>query len=60
MVNPDGSLAPQAPSATNIFLGAGQSTPAVTAGSSPRLPSRGTFRFQCCFHPWMHTAATVR
>lgn len=45
---------PQPPSADNIFV------PAGTTVAGPTLKSRGTVRFQCCIHPWMHTEVTVK
>jgi hypothetical protein len=52
-VQPDGSLRPQPPSATNMFV-AGQ-----TQAAGPSL-GRGTFLFQCCIHPWMHMTIEQR
>jgi len=45
---------PQPPGPDNLFVPAGGS--AVT----PALTKRGTVRFQCCIHPWMHSEVTVK
>ena len=45
---------PQPPSENNLFVPAGAS--AVT----PALTKRGTVKFQCCIHPWMHAEVTVK
>lgn len=46
MVN--GKLAPQPPSANNIFIMPGQTL------AGPRLIEDERAKFQCCIHPWMH------
>lgn len=48
-VLPNGNLAPQPPSANNIFLGHGQTSP------GPRIVEDKHAKFQCCIHPWMRT-----
>jgi hypothetical protein len=58
VVNPDGTLASQPPSPTNTFVTAGSILNGLTAGSAT-LP-RGLTQWQCCIHPWMRTAITVR
>jgi plastocyanin len=52
---PDGTLIPQPPSPVNVFVEAGQEA----AFSAAQLPP-GTYRFQCCVHPWMRLVLTVR
>ncbi len=54
-----GALAPQPPSATNIFVTAFTTVDGPTAGSSI-LPAGQDFKFQCCIHPWMRTQGRVR
>jgi hypothetical protein len=53
-----GRLAPQPPSATNIFVRAGETKAGPTAGSS-LLPVGEASKFQCCIHPWMRTVVRV-
>jgi len=53
-----GDLVPQAPSATNIFVEAGETDAGPTAGSSI-LPVGQEVKFQCCVHPWMRTKVRV-
>ncbi len=48
-VLPNGNLAPQPPSANNIFIGHGQTLP------GPRIVEDEEVKFQCCIHPWMRT-----
>lgn len=55
---PNGDLAPQAPSATNIFVEAGETDPGPAAGSSI-LPAGQEVNFQCCIHPWMRVKIRV-
>ena len=45
---------PQPPGENNLFVPAGASM------QTPRLTSRGTVKFQCCIHPWMHSEITVK
>jgi plastocyanin len=52
---PDGSLVPQPPSPVNVFVAAGEEA----AFEAAKLPP-GTYRFQCCIHPWMRVVLTVR
>jgi plastocyanin len=54
----NGNLAPQPPSATNMFVKAGTTRQGPVAGSE-NLPE-GVNKFQCCIHPWMHVTVTVR
>jgi len=45
---------PQPPSENNLFV------PAGATAQTPRLTQRGTVKFQCCIHPWMHSEVTVK
>ena len=48
-------LVPVPPSATNLFVGAGDAS-----AFDPRSVGAGEHLFQCCVHPWMKSALTVR
>lgn len=48
-VLPDGRLAPQPPSANNIFVRHGETEP------GPTIVQGEQAKFQCCIHPWMRT-----
>lgn len=54
-----GGLIPKPPSASNIFVEAGETEDGPTAGSSI-MPSGTTTKFQCCIHPWMRTQLTTK
>lgn len=54
-----GGLVPKPPSASNIFVEAGETETGPTAGSSV-LPSGTKTKFQCCIHPWMRTELTAQ
>jgi hypothetical protein len=54
-----GGLIPKPPSASNIFVEAGETEAGPTAGSSI-MPSGTTTKFQCCIHPWMRTELTTK
>ena len=54
-----GNLFPKPPSASNIFVEAGEVEAGPTAGSAV-LPSGTTTKFQCCIHPWMRTQLTTQ
>ncbi len=54
-----GGLIPKPPSASNIFVEAGETETGPTAGSSI-MPSGTTTKFQCCIHPWMRTELTTK
>jgi hypothetical protein len=54
-----GGLIPKPPSASNIFVEAGETEAGPTAGSSI-MPSGTTTKFQCCIHPWMRTELTTQ
>jgi hypothetical protein len=58
IVLPDGSLRPQPPSESNIFVRAGETEAGPTAGSVI-LQAGEESKFQCCIHPWMHTIVRV-
>ena len=47
------------PSATNVDIASGAGI-RVTTGASGAIKTRGTFKVQCCIHPWMRTTVTVR
>jgi hypothetical protein len=46
-------------SATNVDIKSGTGI-RVTTGASGAIRTRGTFRVQCCIHPWMRTTVTVQ
>ena len=52
---PDGSLVPKPPSAVNVFVAADKEASFRTAGLPP-----GTYKFECCIHPWMRVVLTVK
>jgi hypothetical protein len=56
-VLPDGSLAPQPETTTNIFVEAGTTESGPTAGTDT-LPV-GVTNWQCCVHPWMRMRISV-
>lgn len=47
------------PGATNVDIASGTGI-RVTTGASGAIKTRGTFKVQCCIHPWMRTTVTVR
>jgi hypothetical protein len=47
------------PDATNVDLPSGGGT-TVTTGANGAIKSRGTFKVQCCIHPWMRTTAQIQ
>ncbi len=49
----NGALAPQPPSANNVFLPAG-------ATGKAEVKEGEVAHFQCCIHPWMHTTIDSR
>jgi hypothetical protein len=49
-------LAPQGPSNLDLASRAGIT---VTTGASGVIKTRGTFKIQCCIHPWMRTTAVI-
>lgn len=46
-------------SATNVDIKSGAGI-RVTTGASGAIKTRGTFRVQCCIHPWMRTTVSVQ
>jgi hypothetical protein len=56
-VLPDGSLAPQPESDSNVFVEAGMTESGPTAGSLALPP--GLSRWECCVHPWMRMVVVV-
>jgi hypothetical protein len=54
---PDGALAPQPESETNIFVEAGTAEPGPAAGTAA-LPV-GVSHWECCIHPWMRLTVEV-
>ena len=51
---PNGDLVPKPSSPVNVFVSADKKASFKTAGLSP-----GTYKFQCCIHPWMRVGLTV-
>ncbi|HEX3477889.1 MAG TPA: hypothetical protein VHT91_22860 [Kofleriaceae bacterium] len=45
--------------ATNVDIKSGTGI-RVTTGASGAIKTRGTFKVQCCIHPWMRTTVTVQ
>ena len=45
--------------ATNVDIASGAGI-SVTTGASGAIKTRGTFKVQCCIHPWMQTTVTVQ
>jgi hypothetical protein len=48
-----------AASATNVDIASGAGI-RVTTGANGAIKTRGTFKVQCCIHPWMRTTVTVQ
>jgi plastocyanin len=46
-------------SATNVDLKSGTGV-SVTTGASGAIRTKGTFKVQCCIHPWMRTTVVVQ
>jgi plastocyanin len=60
--NPNEAVAPECvagASASNVDIASGAGI-TVTTGATGVIKSRGTFRIQCCIHPWMRTTAQIR
>ncbi|MEO6143326.1 MAG: hypothetical protein ABIP19_05035 [Dermatophilaceae bacterium] len=51
----NGELVPRPPSAVNVFVDADKEAAFSTAGLTP-----GTYKFECCIHPWMRVVLTVK
>jgi len=47
------------PNATNVDIPSGTGI-SVTTGASGAIKTKGTFKVQCCIHPWMRTTVTVQ
>lgn len=47
------------PNASNVDIAAGGAL-TVTSGASGVLKTRGTYKVQCCIHPWMRTTVVVQ
>jgi len=45
--------------ATNVDIKSGTGI-SVTTGASGAIKTRGTFKVQCCIHPWMRTTVVVQ
>ncbi len=45
--------------ATNVDIASGTGIN-VTTGASGAIKTKGTFKVQCCIHPWMRTTVTVQ
>jgi hypothetical protein len=44
---------------TNVDIASGADI-RVTTGAHGAIKTRGTFKVQCCIHPWMRTTVTVQ
>jgi hypothetical protein len=47
------------PNATNVDIGFGTGI-TVTTGANGTIKTKGTFKVQCCIHPWMRTTVTIQ
>ena len=47
------------PNATNVDIASGGRL-TVTTGANGVIKTRGTYRVQCCIHPWMRTTVVVQ
>jgi len=47
------------PNATNVDIASGGGL-AVTTGASGVIKAKGTYKVQCCIHPWMRTTVVVQ
>jgi hypothetical protein len=60
--NPNEAVAPEclaAQSASNVDIASGAGV-TVATGANGVIKTRGTFRVQCCIHPWMRTTAQIQ
>jgi plastocyanin len=60
--NPNEAVAPEclaAASASNVDIASGAGI-TVSTGANGTIKTRGTFRVQCCIHPWMRTTAQIQ
>jgi plastocyanin len=46
------------PNATNVDIATGGGI-TVTTGASGTMKTKGTFKVQCCIHPWMRTTVRI-
>lgn len=46
------------PNPTNVDLAAGRGI-TVTTGANGTMKTRGTFKVQCCIHPWMRSTVVI-
>lgn len=47
------------PNATNVDIASGAGI-TVTTGANGAIKGRGTFKVQCCIHPWMRATVSIR
>lgn len=47
------------PNTTNVDIASGQGI-TVTTGASGVMKSKGTFKVQCCIHPWMRATVSIQ
>lgn len=47
------------PNATNVDIAAGAGLQ-VTTGATGTMKTKGTFKVQCCIHPWMRTTVQIQ
>lgn len=47
------------PNATNVDIASGGGL-RVTTGATGTIKTKGTFKVQCCIHPWMRTTVVVQ
>jgi hypothetical protein len=60
--NPNEAVAPECvagASASNVDIASGAGI-TVATGANGVIKGRGTFRVQCCIHPWMRTTARIQ
>lgn len=47
------------PNATNVDIASGTGV-TITTGASGAIKTKGTFKVQCCIHPWMRTTVVIQ
>jgi hypothetical protein len=47
------------PNATNVDIASGGGI-SVTTGANGAIKGKGTFKVQCCIHPWMRATVSIR
>lgn len=60
--NPNEAVAPECvagANASNVDIASGAGI-TVTTGANGVIKTRGTFRVQCCIHPWMRATVSIR